>query len=263
MLRREFLRRIGALTLLAQAWTLREVRAAGLPTEIAGVRLPHSALALGAADFARSSCPDFLFNHCMRTYLFGALALNRQKRAFRAEDAFVAAMFHDSGLLPAFESPKHSFEVDGADTAERWVRNNGGSKAEASRIWYAVEMHTGDPVLPSRQGPEAMLVYFGAGADVDGPELSGICRSQCIHIHCPLGRPRGLVHGAPVPAFGNGALVGSKVGEAGSIVCIHRLHGIMKNVASNRRSESLTIIGRRAEMDARKDSSILYFPECG
>ena len=75
--------------------------------------------------------------------------------------------------------------------------------------------------------------------------------------------PLGLVHGAPVPAFGNGALVGSKVGEAGSIVCIHRLHGIMKNVASNRRSESLTIIGRRAEMDARKDSSILYFPECG
>jgi hypothetical protein len=81
-------------------------------------------------------------------------------------------------------------------------------------------------------------------------------------IHCPLGRPRGLVHGAPVPAFGNGALVCSKVGEAGSIVCIHRLHGIMKNVASNRRSESLTIVGRRAEMDARKDSSILYFPEC-
>ena len=75
MLRREFLRRIGALTLLAQAWPVRDVRAAGLPTEIAGVRLPHSPLALGAADFARSSCPDFLFNHCMRTYLLAHLRL--------------------------------------------------------------------------------------------------------------------------------------------------------------------------------------------
>jgi hypothetical protein len=52
MLRREFLRRIGALKLLAQAWPVRDVRAPGLPTEIAGVRLPHSPLALGAADFA-------------------------------------------------------------------------------------------------------------------------------------------------------------------------------------------------------------------
>jgi hypothetical protein len=182
MLRREFLRRIGALTLLAQAWLVRDVRAAGLPTEVAGVRLPHSPLALGAADFARSSCPDFLFNHCMRTYVFGALALNRQKRAYRAEDAFVAAMLHDSGLLPAFESPKHSFEVDGADTAERWVLNNGGSKAEASRVWYAVEMHTGDPVLPSRQGPEAMLVYLGAGADVDGPNAGDIETRQIEEV---------------------------------------------------------------------------------
>src|SRR5215467_4990273 len=121
MLRREFLRRIGAMALLTQPWVLRELKAATFPTEVAGVRLPRSALALGAVDFARSSCPDFLFNHCMRTYLFGALALNRQKRAYRSEDAFVAAMFHDSGLLPAFESPKGTFEVDGADTAERWV----------------------------------------------------------------------------------------------------------------------------------------------
>jgi hypothetical protein len=182
MLRREFLSRIGALTLLTQPWLLREVEAAGLPTEVAGVRLPHSPLTLGAADFARSSCPDFLFNHCMRTYLFGALVLNSRKRAYRAEDAFVAAMFHDSGLLPAYESPKGTFEVDGADTAERWVRNHSGSKAEASRVWYAVEMHTGDPVLPLRQGPEAMLVYFGAGADVVGPDPGDIEARQIDEV---------------------------------------------------------------------------------
>ena len=182
MFRREFLRRIGAVTLLTQSWLLRESQAADLPTEVAGVRLPHSPLTLGAAAFARSSCPDFLFNHCMRTYLFGAVALNHQKRPYRSEDAFVAAMFHDTGLLPAFESPKHSFEVDGANTAERWVRNNGGSEAEASRVWYAVETHTGDPVLALRQGPEATLVYLGAGADVDGPDPGDIETRQIEEV---------------------------------------------------------------------------------
>jgi hypothetical protein len=180
MRRREFLKQTGAL--LAQPWLLRAAHAAELPAEVAGVRLPHSPLALRAADFTRSNCPDFLFNHCMRTYLFGALVLNRQKRTYRAEDAFVAAAFHDIGLLPVFESPKGSFEVDGADAAERWVLKNGGSKAEAARVWYAVEMHDGDWALPLRQGPEAMLVYLGAGADVDGPNPSDIETRQIAEV---------------------------------------------------------------------------------
>jgi hypothetical protein len=32
----------------------------------------------------------------------------------------------------------------------------------------------GDWALPLRQGPEAMLVYLGAGADVDGPNPSDV-----------------------------------------------------------------------------------------
>jgi hypothetical protein len=107
-------------------------------------------------------------------FLFAKRCVSDFRRHQQSEDAFVAAMFHDSGLLPAFESPKGTFEVDGADTAERWVRDKGGSKAEASRVWYAVEMHTGDPVLALRQRPEAMLVYLGAGADVDGPNPGDI-----------------------------------------------------------------------------------------
>jgi hypothetical protein len=62
------------------------------------------------------------------------------------------------------------------------VRNNGGSKAEASRVWYAVEMHTGDPLLPLRQGSEAMLVYLGAGADVDGPNPGDIETRQIEEV---------------------------------------------------------------------------------
>jgi hypothetical protein len=105
----------------------------------------------------------------MRTYVFGALLLRRQLRSYREDDAFIAASFHDLGLLPAFETPKGSFEIDGADAAEGWARQQGGSEAEADRIWFAVELHDNYRALPLHQGPEAMLVYLGAGADVDGP----------------------------------------------------------------------------------------------
>jgi len=168
MQRRELLKWSAAVALLAQP--LRQLaRAQGLPAEVAGVRLPRSTLAQHAAAFARAHCPDYLFNHCMRTYLFGALLLLRQQRAYRAEDAFVAAAFHDLGLLPAFETPRSPFEIDGADAAERWVREQGGSTAAADRVWFAVELHGTYRALPVHQGPEALLVYLGAGADVDGP----------------------------------------------------------------------------------------------
>ncbi len=170
MRRRQLLRWAGALTLLAHPGLVRYARAAELPAEVAGVRLPRTPLALAAAGFARASCPDYLFNHCMRTFLFGALLLRRQQRGYRGEDAFIGAALHDLGLLPAFETPQGSFETDGADAAERWVRQNHGSGSLADRIWHAVQMHDGAFALTRRQGPEAMLVALGAGTDVYGSD---------------------------------------------------------------------------------------------
>jgi hypothetical protein len=99
--------------------------ASALPTEVAGITIPRSRIAVLAAQFARRSCPEYLFNHCMRTFLFGALALQRQGLAYNADEAFTAAALHDLGLLPAFASASQGFEVDGANAAEKFARNNG------------------------------------------------------------------------------------------------------------------------------------------
>ncbi|HYX73066.1 MAG TPA: hypothetical protein VE819_00075 [Steroidobacteraceae bacterium] len=181
MQRRELLKCSAALALLAQP-LCRVVRARALPTEVAGVRLPSSMLAQRAAAFTREHCPDYLFNHCMRTYLFGALLLRREPRSYRMDEAFVAAAFHDLGLLPAFESARSPFEIDGADTAERWVRAQGGSAREADRVWFAVELHDTYRALPLHQGPEALLVYLGAGADVDGPAAGELEPQQITEV---------------------------------------------------------------------------------
>jgi hypothetical protein len=138
------------------------------PGEVASVPIPRTPIALKAAAFAQKSYPPFLFNHCMRTYLFGALALRRQGQHFDMECAFAAAMLHDLGLMPQFASPSQSFELDGANRAESLVRSAGASGSEADIIWHAVELHDTHWPLVSRQGPEAQIVAIGAAGDVDG-----------------------------------------------------------------------------------------------
>jgi hypothetical protein len=141
----------------------------GLPSEVAGIAIPRSVLAAKAAAYARASCPDYLFNHGLRTFLFGALSVKTLGLSYDEDEAFAAAALHDLGLLPAFESTRASFEIDGADAAEKFVLGQGMERAQADKVWHAIVFHDGRWPITMRQGPEAMLVSAGAGADVDGP----------------------------------------------------------------------------------------------
>lgn len=161
-----------------------------LPTEVAGITLPRSRLALNAAALARQGCPEFLFNHCMRTFLFGALLLQQRRLAYRADDAFVASALHDLGLLPSFESARGSFEIDGAAAAEKFVLGQRRSAGEADRVWHAVQMHDGPWALTARQGPEAMLVALGAGADVYGLDPGELENGQVNEVLAAFPRRR-------------------------------------------------------------------------
>lgn len=143
-------------------------RASALPAEVAGVALPQSDIARRAAALSQSACPDFLYNHCMRAYVFGAIYARQNRISFNADEAFVAAAIHDLGLLPAFASPNGSFEFDGADAAETFARQHGLDASAADIVWHAVAMH--DTRFARRQGPEAIVMAQGAGTDVNGPD---------------------------------------------------------------------------------------------
>jgi hypothetical protein len=160
----------GAVLLLAAAAARAKTQASTLPGEVAGIAIPTSSLALMAATLARSACPDFLFNHCMRTYLFGALSLKAQRTRYDPQLAFVAAALHDLGLLPAFASQRGSFEIDGADRAEALLREAGRPPEEGRRVWNAIVAHDMRGEYAAHQSPEAQLVGAGAGADVVDPE---------------------------------------------------------------------------------------------
>lgn len=141
-----------------------------LPQEVAGVAFPNTPIAIKAANFSRAACPDFLFNHAMRTFLFGALYVKQKKLKYDGDTAFVAAALHDLGLLSRFATASSSFEIDGANAAERFMRQADTSTLRADAVWHAVAMHDGKWALTARRGTEAMLVAAGAAADVDGPD---------------------------------------------------------------------------------------------
>lgn len=152
------------------------------PTEVAGIKLPQSSIARVALQFSRAHCPDYLFNHCIRTFLFGAVALQAQKRPYDADKAFAAAALHDLGLLASFETPTASFEIDGANRAEQLMIESGLSPQDADVVWHAIVLHDVRFALTRRQGPEAMLVAIGAGSDVDGPDTGSIDVRQTEEI---------------------------------------------------------------------------------
>ena len=69
---------------------------------LAGVRIPDTPLAKAAVDLLEVTSPQFICNHCVRTYVFGNLAVRSIGRSIIDEEiAFCAALLHDLGLVPA------------------------------------------------------------------------------------------------------------------------------------------------------------------
>src|SRR6201986_136878 len=84
--------------------------------------IPDSLLAKEATDLLREHSTDLLFNHSLRVYLFAAEQGRQRKLRFDAELLYVAAAFHDFGLIKKFSGPDERFEVDGANAARQCLK---------------------------------------------------------------------------------------------------------------------------------------------
>jgi hypothetical protein len=164
----------GAFAAIAPEALLRLGRAAAaeapaLPREVGGVAIPDTPVARAAAAMAREACPEHLYNHCIRTFLFGALAARRDKIAFDAEIIFTAAALHDLGLIERYSTLRQPFEMDGADAAKAFLEQHGVTGARAELAWRAIAMHTSP--LVAHESLQTGLVGSGAGLDVYGGGL--------------------------------------------------------------------------------------------
>jgi HD domain len=88
-------------------------RSPGLPKSVAGVRLVDSAIARAATELSLTVSPQYLFNHAMRTFLFGSLVGRAMGKSFDEEILYLACILHDLGLTDEF-SGNMPFEIQGA-----------------------------------------------------------------------------------------------------------------------------------------------------
>jgi HD domain len=134
---------------------------------ISGIKIPDSKIAHEAAELVRQHESELLFNHSVRVFLFGAMKGIRQNLKFDSELLYVAALFHDLGLVEAYHTATKRFEVDGADAAREFLRSHGIPDLKADLVWEAIALHT-TPGIPQFMRPEIALTNAGVLVDVVG-----------------------------------------------------------------------------------------------
>ena len=80
---------------------------------------PQTPAATAALSVAARFYSPALLNHCIRSYLWGAMYAAAHGIAFDDELYYVSALLHDIGLTDAFDSHRVPFEEAGGDLA--WV----------------------------------------------------------------------------------------------------------------------------------------------
>jgi len=134
---------------------------------ISGIEIPDSKLAREAAELVREYETEMLFNHSLRVYLFGAIKGIRENLKFDPELLYIAALFHDLGLVDAYHTNSKRFEVDGADAAREFLRRHRIAEAKANLVWEAIALHT-TPGIPQFMRPEIKLTNAGVLVDFIG-----------------------------------------------------------------------------------------------
>lgn len=129
--------------------------------------VPDSLLAKEATDLLREHSTDLLFNHSMRVYFFAAEQGRQRKLSCDPELLYVAAAFHDFGLIRKFSSPDERFEVDGANVARQFLAAHKVPEEQLQLAWEAIALHT-TPGVTQYMRPEVALLYSAVGLDVLG-----------------------------------------------------------------------------------------------
>jgi HD domain len=167
----------------------------GIPTTIAGITIPDSAIAVEAAEFVRDVETQVLFDHSHRVFLWGALRGARLGLDYDPELFYVGAMFHDIGLVEGHRSKDERFEIDGANAARAFLERHGLPEEHVMTVWESIALHT-TPGIPRYKQPEVWMVNLGAEYDVVGrgfDELPHQHRQAVIDAFPRTGFKHGIV----------------------------------------------------------------------
>lgn len=165
---------------------------------------PDSTVCSAAIELAKDVSPVFLHNHCVRGYLFAReLAAADGLRAgvdYDEEVVFLSSILHDLGLT-TYGGGDQRFEVDGADAAARFLREQGLTEDRVATVWQSIALHTSIG-LGHRFGTEQAVCHSGIDLDVVGAQKDRLPTGFADRVHAAW--PRHNLGPAITEAIGRG-----------------------------------------------------------
>jgi hypothetical protein len=130
---------------------------------LGGITVVDTPLVTRAMDLARTHSEPFLFNHAVRSWLFAVRLGQLQGIAHDAEVVAVGTLLHDLGLTNSFTGQKR-FEIEGADAARAFAREQGLDDARVQLIWDSVALNS-TPSIGLHKEAEVALCTAGIGVE--------------------------------------------------------------------------------------------------
>jgi hypothetical protein len=137
-----------------------------LPIRIASIDVPQDEISAATWRWAHRSLPEYLLNHSVRSYCWGAEIAAREEWAFDPQILWTASLMHDIGLT---RIPRNTtcFEVEGADIARRFLAGHDMPADATNRVAVAIVLHM-RPSVTLGDGIEAVLLDRATSVDVRG-----------------------------------------------------------------------------------------------
>jgi hypothetical protein len=130
---------------------------------LGGITVIDTPLITRAIDYARIHSEPYLFNHAVRSWLFAVRLGQLQAVPYDAEVVAVGTLLHDLGLTDSFTGPKR-FEIEGADAARAFAREQGLDDRQVQLIWDSVALNS-TPSIGIHKEAEVSLCTAGIGVE--------------------------------------------------------------------------------------------------
>jgi HD superfamily phosphodiesterase len=132
--------------------------------------VPGTAAAVAALEVASAYQSPALLNHSVRAYLWAAADGTARGIDFDPELLYVAAMFHDIGLVPVFDSHTVAFEEAGGQVAGVFAAGTGWPAERRERLSKVIVRHMW-PQVDVSMDPEGHLLARSTAAEIAGRNL--------------------------------------------------------------------------------------------
>src|SRR2546428_13366323 len=130
------------------------------------LNLPDSRAVRDAFARAQAESLPWLFNHVVRSWLYGAKLAQRRRLAPDAELVAVAVLLHDLGLARG-GAPDRRFEVVGADIGRALALSHDMGERRAEVVWDSIALHT-TPSIAQHKGADVACCQHGIACDYGG-----------------------------------------------------------------------------------------------